>query len=116
MRKGFALRGSGNSPSWERDQGELAQPTDLRSVILWVQIPPLPPKFMDDEEISKIRDELEELEEFRLKCKDTGVLKAINAWIEENKKKIVSECKHHWEEQPGEPPQDICIFCGAVRE
>ena len=24
-------------------------------------------------------------------------------------------CKHRWEEQPGEPPRDVCPKCGAVR-
>ena len=25
-------------------------------------------------------------------------------------------CTHRWEEQPGEPPQDVCYDCGEVRE
>lgn len=24
-------------------------------------------------------------------------------------------CKHDWQEQPGEPPVDVCIQCGEVR-
>jgi hypothetical protein len=24
-------------------------------------------------------------------------------------------CAHQWEEQPGEPPCDVCFHCGAVR-
>jgi hypothetical protein len=24
-------------------------------------------------------------------------------------------CDHQWEEQPGEPPMDVCVKCGAVR-
>lgn len=24
-------------------------------------------------------------------------------------------CEHQWEEQPGEPPMDVCSSCGAVR-
>lgn len=26
------------------------------------------------------------------------------------------ECEHQWEEQPGEPPVDVCPLCGARRE
>lgn len=26
------------------------------------------------------------------------------------------ECEHDWQEQPGEPPVDVCNSCGAVRE
>jgi hypothetical protein len=25
-------------------------------------------------------------------------------------------CEHEWEEQPGEPPKDVCIKCGDTRE
>lgn len=25
-------------------------------------------------------------------------------------------CDHDWQEQPGEPPVDVCSSCGAVRE
>jgi hypothetical protein len=27
-----------------------------------------------------------------------------------------SRCDHTWEEQPGEPPIDVCTSCGATRE
>lgn len=27
-----------------------------------------------------------------------------------------SDCAHDWQEQPGEPPVDVCSSCGAVRE
>ena len=27
-----------------------------------------------------------------------------------------AQCQHRWEEQPGEPPRDVCIKCGAERE
>ena len=27
-----------------------------------------------------------------------------------------SPCDHDWQEQPGEPPVDVCWHCGAVRE
>lgn len=26
------------------------------------------------------------------------------------------KCEHDWQEQPGEPPVDVCSRCGAVRE
>ena len=25
-------------------------------------------------------------------------------------------CEHDWQEQPGEPPIDVCPSCGAIRE
>lgn len=30
-------------------------------------------------------------------------------------RKLQRECKHRWEEQPGEPPEDVCIHCGLAR-
>lgn len=27
-----------------------------------------------------------------------------------------AEDEHEWEEQPGEPPVDVCTSCGATRE
>jgi hypothetical protein len=29
---------------------------------------------------------------------------------------LVEPCDHDWQEQPGEPPVDICNSCGAVRK
>jgi hypothetical protein len=28
----------------------------------------------------------------------------------------IDPCRHLWEEQPGEPPRDVCFHCGKVRE
>lgn len=25
-------------------------------------------------------------------------------------------CEHEWAEQPGEPPVDVCVRCGEVRQ
>jgi hypothetical protein len=33
-----------------------------------------------------------------------------------NRKRELETCEHDWQEQPGEPPVDVCSSCGAVRE
>ena len=39
--------------------------------------------------------------------------KAINTAVDNHESLL---CKHQWEEQPGEPPRDVCTSCGRVRE
>jgi hypothetical protein len=29
--------------------------------------------------------------------------------------RAIIECEHDWQEQPGEPPKDVCPKCGATR-
>jgi len=31
------------------------------------------------------------------------------------KLEAAQETEHDWQEQPGEPPRDVCSACGAVR-
>jgi hypothetical protein len=42
-------------------------------------------------EIAKIRAAIEELEKARDNCNDSGIRKLIEAWIEEQKKRLASE-------------------------
>ena len=42
------------------------------------------------EEVAKIRAELERLEKARAECTDGGIQKLIDAWIEEQKRKLAS--------------------------
>lgn len=30
--------------------------------------------------------------------------------------RAINECEHEWQEQPGEPPVDVCSKCGITRE
>ncbi len=36
--------------------------------------------------------------------------------VEEVEREFAAPCDHDWQEQPGEPPIDVCSSCGAVRE
>jgi hypothetical protein len=36
--------------------------------------------------------------------------------LRERVAEIEATCDHDWQEQPGEPPFDVCSNCGAVRE
>ncbi|MGB6385444.1 MAG: hypothetical protein WBD25_19975 [Terriglobales bacterium] len=42
------------------------------------------------EEVAKIRTEIERLGKARAECTDGGIQKLIDAWIEQQKKKLVS--------------------------
>jgi hypothetical protein len=43
------------------------------------------------EEVTKIRAEIERLEKARAECTDGGIRKQIDTWIEEQKRKLVSD-------------------------
>jgi hypothetical protein len=45
------------------------------------------------EEVAKIRAEIERLEAARAESNDGGIRKSIDAWIEEQKKKLIPEDK-----------------------
>ena len=42
-------------------------------------------------EIAIIRPEIERLEKAREDCRDSGIQEIIDAWIEEQKRKLISE-------------------------
>lgn len=42
--------------------------------------------------------------------------RGLTGIYEDAKRKMQAECDHNWQEQPGEPPVDVCNSCGLVRE
>jgi hypothetical protein len=51
----------------------------------------------------------------------TGYTRVAKVWTEDDRTptlhyRITIECNHDWQEQPGEPPVDVCPKCGASRE